>query len=97
MALDWNVVIEQGHAAGKPFIVTNPLDEPQMSFVQQYKTTKAAYIIANAEEINGILQLIDSTDPKQPERQEVRKYSLGDFDCSSFEKFQLELDRDCNG
>ena len=97
MITDISSVMNDFLETGKPFVVTNPLNEPQISFIEQYKTTKAAYIIANGEEINDILQLIDSSDPKQAERQEVRKYSLGDFDCSSFEKFQLELDKDCNG
>ena len=92
---DISSVMNDFLATGKPYIVTNPLGIDQSTFETQFLTVQGGYILDKASEIQDLLSAIDSTDPKKDDRERVKKYSLGDFNCSDLEKFKSEIAVDC--
>ncbi len=95
MITDISSVMNDFLGTGRPYVVTNPTCVPRHAFEKQFPTVQGGYVIADSFEIVSVLEQINTTDPKKGDRERVRKYSLGDFPCSSLEKFQREIDADC--
>jgi len=91
---DISSVMNDFLATEKPYIVTNPSAIPTTSFENQFPTTRGGYILHNATEITAILDDIILKDPKKHEREQMKKYSLGDFQCSALDKFKNEISAD---
>ena len=81
---------------GRPYLVTNPNNVNEMEYVAEFRSLSAAYIVnaASANSVSMVISSIAGDDAKKEERIALKRYSLGDFDMSSFDKFELELNND---
>jgi CDP-glycerol glycerophosphotransferase (TagB/SpsB family) len=75
---DISSVVPDFVASGKPYVVTNPADEPHEEIRIQYPSTAAAYL-ADPEPAawEPMLQLIETVDPMADRRAQLRTDLLG--------------------
>jgi hypothetical protein len=81
----------------KPFMVTNPHNIPIDTFEETYPTTKASYVIADADNLTSTIFTMTTLDPKREVRDEMARYSLGDFEGGSLTRFVDQLTIDVTG
>jgi hypothetical protein len=82
----------------KPFIVTNPHKIALDVFEESYPTARAGNIISSTADLDMVLSSIIKFDPKKADREDMKKYSLGQFKNGSLHRFteQLSLDVGCS-
>ncbi len=88
---DISSVLNDYLITGKPILLCNPKALEYENLNINFPSSKAANLINNESDLLAIINIIEKQDPMRRAREEMRKYSMGDFGIKSMEKFRLEL------
>ncbi len=76
----------------KPIILCNVMGKPKEELHREFPSSRAAYILNEPDQIIDLIKVIEKNDPLKKTREEVRKYSMGDFPEGSLERFKKTID-----
>lgn len=91
MITDISSVLNEYLITNKPIVLCSTQGRCDEELRKEFPSTRAAYIVKDADDFMSNLEAIVEADPLWEKRSEVRKYSLGDPNESAMERFTVVI------